>query len=111
MSLTINHIAHRQIDDAVPRLVRQAGRRYVLRVAHARGANLDVVLRAAPDATREKQFERSSTFIVDKYDAATGRGVKFSELFVAMRNCAEVSDFSLQDVGLTQVFESIVEGK
>lgn len=56
---------------------------------------------AAPSAVLEKEFDRSATYTIDKsaVGASGASSVKFSALFDALRQCRDIVDFSLQDVG------------
>jgi ABC-type multidrug transport system ATPase subunit len=94
-------------------LVESAGSHYVLRVAYNR-ADVEAVRRdiaaMAPHAIVVRLFESVGTWEIAKRDAS-GATWRFSRLFAALRANERVLDFSLSDVGLTQVFESIVQEK
>ena len=97
----------------VAQLASSAGRHYLLRVAFAPAERERVaadVLRVTPHAERVRLFDGMGTWRIAKRDDC-GQQWRFSALYRALRANERVRDFSLTDVGLTEVFESIVLSK
>ena len=68
------------------------------------------VLKVTPHAEQVRLFDSMGTWRIAKRDDS-GQQWRFSKLFRALKANERVHDFSLTDVGLTEVFESIVLSK
>ena len=94
----------------LPQLTALAGRHYVLQCAFQAERADDVVAyvqSVAPDARLQRLFTTVGTWTVAKTES-----LRFSALWRAMSAPESfVLDFTLNDVGFTQVFESIVQEK
>jgi len=95
----------------ISQLTESAGSHYMLRVAYRREEIEQVrrdIAQIAPHARVVRLFDSVGTWAIAKRDDA-GKNWCFSKLFGELKQNRRVLDFSLSDVGLTQVFESIVQ--
>ena len=109
-TVAIMHKGRLRAHGTVSQLTASAGSHYTLRVAFALASRADIdecVRSVAPHAERVRLFDTMGTWHIAKRDASD-RLWRFSELYRALQASKLVLDFSLSDIGLTAVFESIV---
>ena len=112
-TVAIMHHGRLRALGTVAQLASSAGSHYLLRVAFApeqRDSVVADVLAVTPHAERVRLFDGMGTWRIAKRDDS-GQQWRFSTLYRALKANERVIDFSLSDVGLTEVFEGIVRSK